>query len=207
MQIISRLSLVVLVSLIFACSNNSKKDVQNVKFSFDKSSTILEWTAFKFTEKKGVKGTFDAVTYTSVGEANTAEELVKSLTFSIDVASVNTDNPERDAKINQLFFGSMKDATIKGKVLELLPNEKAKIQLELNGKRLDVPATYLLDQGSFVLESKIDVTAFGMSTGIEQLNAACKELHTGADGVSKLWSEVDLYFSTELKVTSITNSN
>ncbi|MFT5582308.1 MAG: hypothetical protein ACI9G9_001573 [Psychromonas sp.] len=31
------------------------------------------------------------------------------------------------------------------------------------------------------------------------LNTICKDLHTGDDGVSKLWSEVDLNFSTVLQ--------
>lgn len=205
MHTLIRLSVVVAFFQLFSCSSDQKSEAQKVKYKFDKSATILEWTAFKFTEKKGVTGTFDAVNYTSAEFANSAEELVKSLTFSIDVTKVNTDNPERDEKIKRLFFGVMNDGKISGKVLKLFGNGKAQILLEMNGKHLEVPATYLLDQGSFVLECKIDVADFGLTKGIEQLNEACKDLHTGSDGISKLWSEIDLFFSTELLVQP--NSN
>ena len=31
-------------------------------YSYNAGSTVLEWTAFKFTEKTGVKGTFNKIT-------------------------------------------------------------------------------------------------------------------------------------------------
>jgi len=203
MKITSIVALLMLVVGTYSCGSGDQSKKQTQTYSFDSSAVILEWTAFKFTEKKGVKGTFNEFQVKAGVKTGTDLEVAKSLSFTLNPASVNTDNPERDAKISTLFFGALKGSAISGKVLDLIGKDQAKIELTLNDQKQIVTGKYLLDSGSFVLEAKIDVLQFGADSGLKALNEACKDLHTGSDGVSKLWSEVDLLFSTELKPTPV----
>ena len=202
MKITSFIALCLFFVGVYSCGSGNQPQKEIQTYSFDPSSVILEWTAFKFTEKKGVKGTFNDVEIKADVSTGTADAVAKSLHFTLNPASVNTDNPERDAKISKLFFGALKGSKISGKILYFVSKDQAKIELTLNDQKQVITGKYLLEAGSFVLEAKIDVLNFGAEAGLKALNEACKELHTGADGVSKLWSEVDLLFSTELKPTS-----
>ena len=69
----------------------------------------------------------------------------------------------------------------------------------MNGKAVDVIGTYTLEGETFSFSATIDVAQWDGMGGIDALNEICRELHTGADGKSKLWSEVDLSFTTSLK--------
>jgi ABC-type glycerol-3-phosphate transport system substrate-binding protein len=41
---------------------DSSQQEKNCFYSYNSGSTVLEWTAFKFTEKTGVNGTFNKIT-------------------------------------------------------------------------------------------------------------------------------------------------
>ena len=60
----------------------------------------------------------------------------------------------------------------------------------MNGIDYDVVGDYTLEDKLFSWESTIDVISWNALSGIDALNEECKDLHTGADGESKLWSEV-----------------
>jgi hypothetical protein len=42
----------------------------------------------------------------------------------------------------------------------------------------------------FTVEGVINLEDFGAQAAVESINKACFDLHKGADGVSKTWSEV-----------------
>lgn len=167
-------------------------------YSYNSGSTVLEWTAFKFTEKTGVKGTFNKISIEGMEKSDDPKKLIESLTFSIETASVETQNEERNGKIAKLFFGTIGTPMITGKVKSLGVNGKATIEIEMNKMKKDVVGKYTLEDGMFNFTATIDVMTWNAGNGINILNTACKDLHTGADGKSKLWSEVDLSFTTEL---------
>jgi polyisoprenoid-binding protein YceI len=167
-------------------------------YSYNAGSTVLEWTAFKFTEKTGVKGTFNKITIEGMEKSDDPKKMVESLNFSIETASVETQNEERNGKIAKLFFGTIATPIINGKVKSLSDNGKATIEIEMNKMKKDVVGKYTLEDGMFNFTATIDVMTWNAGNGIKELNTACKDLHTGADGKSKLWSEIDLSFTTEL---------
>lgn len=179
-------------------SEKPKDEVKSCFYSYNSGTTVLEWTAFKFTEKAPVKGTFNTINITGIEGSDDAKKLIESLSFTIETSSVETQNPERNGKIAELFFGTIATPQITGKVKSLSDNGKSTLEIKMNNVSQDVVGDYTLEDGNFSFNSTIDVMKWKADKGIDMLNTACKELHTGADGKSKLWSEVDLSFSTEL---------
>jgi hypothetical protein len=159
----------------------------------------LVWTAFKFTEKKGVEGSFNVINVESDGASKDPKKVIESISFLIETSSVETQNEERNGKIAKLFFGTIGTKNIKGRIKSLSESGKATIEIEMNAMKKDVVGKYTLVDANFSFTATIDVVDWNAGGAITVLNTACKDLHTGADGKSKLWSEVDLSFTTTLK--------
>ena len=193
-----------LITGLTSCGGKEEQTTEQVKeekacfYSYNKEMTVLEWTAFKFTEKKGVTGTFNEINVSGIERSDDPKKLIESLSFKIPTATVETQNEERNGKIAKLFFGTIGTEEINGKVKSLSDNGKATIQIEMNGMKQDVVGDYTLEEGKFSFNATIDVMKWNGGAGITALNTACKDLHTGTDGKSKLWSEVELSFTTEL---------
>ncbi len=179
-------------------SENASAANEKVSYSYDAENDVLEWTAFKFTEKTGVKGTFNTVEVSSISEAKTAEDLVASLSFKISTESVETQNPERNGKISKFFFGTINTPEITGKLQELRKDGKAGFEINMNGKKVILFGDYTLSDELFTFKATLDVAAWDAIGGIEALNKECKDLHTSTDGVSKLWPEVEINLSAPI---------
>ena len=69
---------------------------------------------------------------------------------------------------------------------------KTYLNLTLNksSKEYEVKSTF--ENNVFTINGTIDLLDFNASKALEALNQACLELHKGADGVSKTWSEVHI---------------
>ena len=186
-----------------ACSGSSEEKAEAkapaCTYSYDESSTVLEWTAFKFTEKAPVKGTFNVIKIDALSGAEDAKKMIESMSVKIETNSVETQNEERNGKIATYFFQTVATPEITGKIKSLSDNGKATMSLTMNSITKDVVGDYTLDGDTFSFTASIDVANWDATKGIDALNTICKDLHTGADGKSKLWSEVDLSFSTTLK--------
>jgi hypothetical protein len=168
-------------------------------YTYNHSSSVLEWTAFKFTEKTGVKGSFNEIIVEEPKGSDDPLMVLTGLNFKIPTASVETQNEERNGKIAGIFFKTLVTDTIRGVIKKIDPKKgSACIELEMNGKRKDVNGKCSLNDAVFSFSSAIDLNDWKGSAAIKALNTACKDLHTGADGKSVLWSTVDLSFSTEL---------
>ena len=152
----------------------------------------VTWTAFKFTEKAGVGGGFDTVTVTPGKGGDAAWKALDGAAFSIDTASVNTKNPDRDAKIKDKFFGTLTEtAALKGTV-KANSAGKATLSITMNGATHPVTVDVAEADGNLTLKGTINVETWGGGDAIAALNKVCEDLHKGKDGVSKLWSEVDI---------------
>lgn len=169
-------------------------------YTYDHASSMVQWTAFKFTEKTAVAGSFnELIVQSSEGSENPASVL-ESLNFKIPASSVETQNEERNVKIVGIFFKTFATDTIRGKVKKIdLKKGIATIQLQMNGVRKEVEGTCSLEERTFTFKAGIDVSDWNGSDAIKALNKVCKDLHTGADGKSVLWSTIDLSFTTTLK--------
>lgn len=168
-------------------------------YKYNPGSTVMEWTAFKFNEKTPVKGTFKEINIEGTLESEDPMELLKSLSFDIPVSSIETQNEERNGKIIKHFFGTIATENLTGKLVSMNDKGEAVIEVMMNNMAKKVKGTYTFVDDKFDFTASIDVATWNANSGIEALNKICKDLHTGADGVSKLWSTIDLSFSTTLE--------
>jgi len=189
---------ILLASILFSCTGETSdnNEVNTCLYTFEDDSTTFEWTAYKTSEKAPVSGGFNEISVTSE-PAEDPVRVIESIQFEINTASVETNVDDRNKKIAKHFFQTINTPTIKGKVASV-GNDKAIVNITMNGVSIDVEGRYKLENDNFEFESVIDVTLWNALVGIDSLNEVCYDLHTGTDGVSKLWSEVKLNFNTSL---------
>lgn len=193
------------IFLLAACGTESPKEGETDAtekevcfYSYNEGSTVMGWTAFKFNDKTPVKGTFKEINVEGTLESDDAMALLKSLSFDIPVSSIESLDEDRNAKIIKHFFGTIATENLTGKILSLGNNGEAVLEVSMNNMKKKLQGKYTFVDGKFDFSATMDVANWGAASGIEALNTICKDLHTGPDGISKLWSEVDLTFSTTL---------
>ena len=180
-------------------------------YSYDSSATEIGFGAFKFTEKKEVKGSFLKFTVDSTKEGEVPFQVFDGAVIKIDIEGLSTKDPSRDSNVKTGFFKVMDSTTfITGKIkgfgvvttyyhaykkgyvdaiVELKMNNVVKeyyMKLDINGDDVMLTGTINLDD-------------FNAQKALTSLNKACKDLHKGSDGISKTWNEVNIYVSTKLK--------
>lgn len=183
--------------------SDKKKKVENCYYEYSPTDSKLDWTAFKFLRKAPVGGTFTTISVNGGDKSGDIEGLIENLSFSIPVSTIETKNSDRNKKIDSLFFGSMKmPENITGEVIDLKDDGKAVIAITMNDLTNEVSGDYTLEDATFTYKTTIDVLDWNASEGLTALNTACKDLHTdteNGDTESKLWSVVDIVFTTTLK--------
>ena len=183
-----------------------KSTEQVCTYSFDQSQTKISWTSFKTTAKVAVGGTFDEFSVTNTVPSTSKSAIFENAEFKITTASVNTGNEERDPKIIGFFFNSMVESDyITGGISTMSEDVDGKgaatFYIEMNGVKKDVHGSYTINGEELTLSATIDVADWNATEGITALNTECYDLHKGEDGVSKLWSEVDVEITTVLTKT------
>ena len=167
-------------------------------YKVDKNAVKVEWTAFKLTEKVGVTGTFKTTQLTGKSnEASSLTDLAKGLTMKIDGASIESGNPGRNATISEFFFQQFKPSgEITGQAKSVEGNDESgtvQIAITMNGTTKTVPFKYTITPKNEVeATATIDMMDFALQGPFDTLHQACEEKHTGEDGVSKTWTDVDL---------------
>lgn len=176
-----------------------KKEV--CSYSYINDSTNVHWTAYKHTAKVGVKGQFDSFTANGAKSGESVEDVLKSLSLSVDVSSINSKDSIRDGKLVKLFFEIMANTeTITGSV-NSAENGEGSMSFKMNDIENNVPFKYTLTGNKLELKSTIDVNDWKGEDALASLQKACEAKHTGGDGESKLWSEVGIYITTTLNKT------
>jgi len=193
---------------IFAVSCNSSSEPatknadtvkpQVCKYVYDSQSTVVGWEAFKTNAKKGVKGVFNKV---DVLVPNSSENMLQTLsgaTFSIPVNSINSENEARDLKLQNSFFGNMTSSEIITGLVKSIDETTATVEITMNGVSHDYTGNLKVEDKTVNFNVGIDLLDFEAKTAMDSLNVVCGELHKGDDGVTKLWSEVDITVTTTL---------
>lgn len=186
---------------VFSCEKMNKNgSPDGCSFAYNPSTTELKWTAFKFTKKVGVGGTFNTVAVQNNSQGNTVTDTINGFSFSIDTDSVNSANEERDARIRKFFFGSMKDSkTITGKLEDLDSNGNGQLAITMNGIEKEIPIHYkIVNENEVEAWGTLDLSNWKADSAIKALNQECKDLHKGEDGISKLWPDIELRVYTKL---------
>lgn len=194
-----------IIGLSLAMTACQKKEAQteqvaqNCTYTYSKDSTRVAWTAYKFTEKVGVGGKFDDFEVSGKTSGTDYDDILETISFKIPIASVNTNNPERDGKIKEHFFGNLSNTDyISGKIKSLNTDGKGVVTLTMNEIEKDLPVDYKFVNDEITLSAVMDVTDWDGLGAIEALNKICYDLHIGTDGISKLWPEVKLTVTSKL---------
>ncbi|MBU2020325.1 MAG: hypothetical protein KJ941_11825 [Bacteroidetes bacterium] len=192
------------VVLLTACGGSEKKEeaIQEPEktcfYSYNEGSTVMEWAAYKFTEKKAVKGTFTDIEVAGTMESDDPVALLKSLVITMKTSSVESQDADRNKKIVEHFFGTIGADVLVGSIANLNDDGTADLKIKVGKTEGMLNGKYTWENNVFTFDAAMDVAKWNAMSGIEALNKICKDLHTGTDGVSKLWSEVGIHFETTL---------
>ncbi|MFK8059016.1 MAG: YceI family protein [Polaribacter sp.] len=194
-----------LVAIVFnfsACKSEKKTDYSKEQktevkkstaaFSLKSAKNEINFTAYKTTQKVPVGGQFNKVDINKGGEGNTIKEAINNTEFSIPVSSIFTKDTSRDYKIKKFFFGVMSNTKLLSGKLVLENDSIGYANLKMNGVTEKVPFVYTINGRTFSMNATMDVSNWDAVKALNSLNTVCKELHKGADGVSKTWSDVAL---------------
>ncbi len=193
-----------LTGILASCGGSTEPEKQDKEaeqtclYRYVDNNSSINFTAFKFTDKTAVKGSFTAFEIEGLKKSDDPKKLIESLSFSIPVTNASTDNEERDGKIQTSFFQTFKTEKITGKVKSLGENGDASVLIKMNAIEKEVMGKYTLNEGMFNFKATIDLNDWNGQEAIKALNTKCKDLHTGPDGKSMLWSEVEIEFATQL---------
>ncbi|NLP57606.1 YceI family protein [Lutibacter sp. B1] len=193
--------LLLTVVTFHSCKKNEKKAPVETEKSYvvETKTTSINWTAYKTTSKVPVKGVFTKLTIDNPKKASTALEALNDLKFSIPVNSLYTKDTIRDRKLKEFFFGSMENTSNITGTIHMNNETSGTVDLTLNGISQVLPITYVISDQMVTIEAIMDLDNWKAQAALEALNAVCKDLHTGDDGISKTWSEVKIDIATYLK--------
>lgn len=184
-------SVLTLVFSVTACKKKTSQTAPTEKnFTIDTNKTDINWTAFKTTDKVPVKGKFTKLNITTNKGGKTYSEALNGVDFSIPVSSIFSNNPDRDNKLKTLFFGVMKNSEILSGKIHITDNVSGFVDFSMNGVVDKLPFSYTTSDKFIQIKTIMNTDSWQAQTAIESLNKACFELHKGADGVSKTWSDV-----------------
>ena len=202
-----------LTFLILSCNTNSLKQSKTVvqdtfqsseKLISDKNYTIkkempsIKWTAYKFSNKTGVSGSFDKITYNQSLSKGTIKQLLEHSTFCIETASINSNLKLRDERNYTYFFSTIAAKTIKGSFLEV-NNNKGKIDIAIGNNSNINHFTYTIFPDKIQIHTIVNLKLWNALLGIIALNEICKNEHTSIVEVSKLWGDVTIIVEIALE--------
>ena len=169
-------------------------DIPNIGCSYTIQNVRPEWTAYKFTDKTPVEGTFTRTLLSSKKTAETLSGALKGLSIEIDTTSVESNNSARNKTISEHYFARFRsNAKIYGTILAADENKGTLlIQLDMNNTKKSYTFTYTAQGSSITASTVMDMMDFGLQQPFESIHSICKTLHTGSDGIAKTWSEVGL---------------
>lgn len=203
-----------LKTLLFLIAPLAAHAAAPCSYEIDTSTIQVHWTAFKTNQKVAVTGSFAEVTLAGELHGDDLARLLGQLEAEIpatDAEKIRTGNPARDQTLYTHFFRLIKQAPhFKGQIRNVKvqtgatpaadTNGTFDLRLTMNQKTRDVPFRFTLTPaGAFTATGSINVLNFQMNAALESLHKACEALHTGADGASKTWPDVDLKLDAQIR--------
>ena len=185
--------------MVFSFQANAKKQ----SCEYEITDVKPGWTAYKFTEKAPVSGTFNKFTVSGQEKAADILTAIKGLNVDIDGSSVESGNVGRNATVAAQFFAKFAPINkMSGEAVAVKGDDKkgsVTILVDMNKTKKKVDFKYSVDaKGSLSAEAVIDMMDFALKGPFDSIHKACKVLHTGKDGISKTWTEVLLKVSAKL---------
>lgn len=168
----------------------AEKEGSKSTYIVDTQNSIINWTAYKTTDKVPVKGVFNEVKVTKSNPAENPVEVLNGLEFEVPIESLFTKDTIRDYKLKQFFFGTMANTSqIKG-IITMENDGNGSVDLTMNGLTKNFPYSYEVNGESIDLTATIDLDNWQAQAAIAALNEVCFDMHKGEDGISKTWNDV-----------------
>ena len=177
------LSFSAILFLLF--STSCKKEQQNTtettdqvkqeikRLIVDTNNSVINWTAYKTTEKIPVKGIFKEVKITNSISASKPEEVLNGLEFEVPVASIFSNDSIRDYKLTTFFFGIMKNTLHLKGTIHSKNNGEGNISLTMNGFTNDLPFTYKVNGNDIEIQSVMNIDTWQAQAAVASLNKVC----------------------------------
>lgn len=194
------LLMITAVSCIEKKTEPAKNKTLEQNYSIDIDNTVLNWTAYKTTDKIPVKGVFQEVKIKKNKVATSMTGVLDDLEFEISVSSINSNDSIRDSKLKEFFFGVMKNTLKLTGTFHPENNGKGLISLTMNGLTEDLPFTFEIRSDEIEVNATMNLDNWQAQSAIEALNVVCNDKHKAADGISKTWNEVTI--SSLIKVVT-----
>lgn len=201
------LSVAIILGVV-ACSDDKKTNTEKTAkpiektvqkpIAVDNQGITINWTAYKTTEKKPVKGQFTKFML-NVNKGNDIKTVLDNTKMVIMVNSINSGNEDRDAKLIKSFFGTMTDTANLTGVLKMESNSKGTVSFTMNAITFDFPVTIQTKEGVATVSGTMNLDNWKAQAAITALNTVCKDLHKGDDGISKTWNDVAISVTIPFK--------
>ena len=211
--LLSSLCILIMIFITSSCGNNEhassttsssteeqketiKETVpQNCIYQVNTNKTVVQWTAYKTSEKFPVKGIFENVAINSnKPNIKLPYQLILGTKFDISAMSVNSNNEERDKKLVKSFFQKV----IPDMYGEFMTCEgdnnkgSGNIDMHWNGLKKSTPYNYTISNDTIYITTAFNLTDWKAESALAALNEVCKEKHTGKDGKSVTGKDVDV---------------
>lgn len=200
---------IIYVFLMASCNTSEKKKTKFIdskkmySFTIDTTGISIIWTAYKFTDKVGVSGTFDDFTFSNKKASGSIENILNKSQLSIATASINSGNTIRDLKLNTYFFEVFNTPIIHTSILNIEDSEGI-TKVSMNTIAHEIPFTYTLDNDTITVFTHLDLKSWKGEEAMTRLNKECYDLHKGTDGISKLWPDIDVVIKLPVNKTQET---
>jgi hypothetical protein len=164
---------------------------------------IPGWTAYKTTQKVAVGGTFNSVKLSEMKPGGTLTAAFTGLSAEIEGASIESGNPARNATVAAAFFAKFAEqAKITAQITGASGDEKLglfMINVTMNNVTRSLQLRHEgMKDGTLVAKTVINMLDFGLQGAFDSIHKTCEALHTGDDGVSKTWTEVELSITADV---------
>ncbi|HIA05812.1 MAG TPA: hypothetical protein EYN71_03730 [Flavobacteriales bacterium] len=171
-------------------------------YTLGDNATNVYWTAYKHTGKIAVKGKMDSVVVTGTETASSPIDALTNANVTIYTASINSKDDIRDKKLREIYFGSMTNTkVISGNLLSWEGSGvegTCTFNLAMNDTAQQVTGSYIVDDVTVQIRFTIEPGSWGVEDAIAKLGAACAEKHTGEDGETVFWPDVDILIEVAL---------
>lgn len=172
-------------------NTKTEKELHTTSYSVIDEKSSIEWTAYKTTDKVPVKGVFKTINIENPKSDVSIEKAINGTKFSIPISSLFTNEPTRDSKLKEFFFGVMdKTEIIKGEFT--VTDSKSEVSITMNGITKSIPITLKTEGQEVLFTSTLNLNDWNLQEALESINKVCFDLHKGPDGVSKTWDDAEI---------------
>ena len=173
---------------------NNVEAIKEGSYYFDSNKAKIIWKGFKTTDRIQVTGQFEQFDSSrDMKQFDSLEGLIDGLDFSISTSSSASGDPVRDLNLKDYFFKLLTSNFRLTGSLGYPNNNLIPVTFNTLLGSKTVELSYFFENSVVEIKGIIDIGIdLGGVMAYESIHQQCEQLHTGGDGVSKTWSEVEV---------------